>query len=349
MIVFLMLLTLGSSGEEWYKVNSLGQTLRAIPWYQQKDYEWVLKREVKEFADTLHLYKNGTAVERRERELYGNNTVKHLSIYKNEVLVEEEFYDPLGKLLRSIYSDETGMLEELEYQYREKSLVKVFSRKDGNLLYTDEFFRTPDQRLRRVIRTDTDGEKSYYQWIYGPDGLLGEWTDAKNLQALRIYTPEGKLVLRDDLKDYISLGRREWNFQDPQGKSTEILGPVEKAEYLYDAQGRVIRKEIYVKDLWTGTQQWTYQDDVVVREERFLVGKRESWDFTRDENGNIRQEIYSVNGEKVTLTTYEKNLPVQEEIFSQGKKILEVEYSNGVKTKETYYSDDKILRIRELD
>lgn len=347
---WLLLLALGSAGEEWYLVNSLGQPLRSLPWFLVGDQEWVVRRDRKVLGDQLFLYHKGRLVERRERAFWEGGGLRQLSVFRNDLPAEEEYYDPLGKLIRTVNYLQGNPSEEQEYLYREDALVKVTTRDpQGLVVHTDEFFRNPDGRLRRVVRTLADGTKSFSQWTYGTGGLVGEWTDSQGRQSLRYLDASGRLKVKEDFLAGASLGRQEWGIDGDVPVLKEKAPGDLRSQGVTDSRGRLIRRDNYVKDVWISAETWTWEDDRLVREERIRPGRREVWTYEHTPEGELLTETLEVNGKKDHVLRFEGGSPVKEEIFDQqGELVLEAEYTDGKKVRETYYRSGEVIRTREI-
>ena len=267
-------------------------------------------------------------------------------------LVWQVTYEASGLPVTETSFDNGALEQRATLEFRNRTLSRRFVvDAKGILVYTDTLSHWPDGSLRRLERDGPQGPLAQVAWAYGPSGDL-EFLWSADEEALargehrewssRGATTEEALVagtqrLLTRVTEALEAGRS-------QETRTDLLADRVETRWL-DARGRVTEEKVTVKGVVTQTRAWSYDSldkilSLVVEE----GGKRQNWTYVyandgtvlgslRDNGVLVREELV-LDGEKLSVSLYDKGDLFLVETWANGKKVKEVYYQRGVVIRE---------------
>jgi len=334
-------------GEEFWRSNAMGIPLQPIGWYRQKEHEWVLRREVQGDADTIVLMQNGSEQERWERFLYPSSGLpRRVTHLKNGMKESVQLFDALGRMTQEQWYKDEAMYQFYEFNYQGVHLTEEKLMDDqGRVIYTDTYRRTPQGRLRELVRSFPDS-KLLTRWIHSPNGTVEEWHIDGERTTRRQFTSHGEmsgdlLYLNKTLVD-----SKRWVYQERALVTFRETDHIKEETYKrsYNSKGQLVLEEVFLKGKYAGESRWEYnKDGKETRRLRIAKGLREEWTSEYSENSLSRVE-YRIDGVPSRETFYLKESGKQDVFYWQGEKAVEVYYEGEEKVREIYYSEGKPVR-----
>lgn len=337
----------------WYASDPLGFAYREIGWYRTSDFEWTLHRDFKTGVprDILTLYHKGEMVQKQERSLYADGTPRTVLTLREGDRQSFLSLDAQGKAVQETLYEKGAEKYRLEYLYRGWDLIQLITRNAaGDSLWTDVFSRTPQGRLRRVVRTFADGSSTESAWVYGSSGLVLEWTREGKTEKSYRYNADGLLTVQQLVEEGKLASTRTWVWKDKVLESFSEVIPDQDNEtrQTLGVNGLVAKEEILYKGDVVATTVYSYDDKKkLLSRDRSRGTIQEHWELTYSPDGQQTGETYKVNGQLDTVSTLKDGDLVLEELYYDGEKVLEVEYAKGEKVKERFFRDGKVLRERD--
>jgi len=315
---------------------------------------WMLRIEPRKDGETRTLFHDGREDSVRLIEFDGNGHAVKVTEQRGGQSIWEVTYDGRSGLPVTETTFQDSQPSEISHlEYSQRILVgRRVENASGQPLYTDTLEHWPDGTLRRLERDDKNGPQADAAWSYdAPRHLSGAWaidSDGRSRGEHREWTygPGKTEETFFDGADVVSTRLVE-ALED--GKSKETLtdrasSRVEKK--LIDAQGRTVEAIVSVKGEVQQLLRWTYDlkgriteatvDSTVSRDVSSYIYRDDGTAlarFTRD--GVVVREETQKNGEKTSVS-----------LFDRGNLFLVETWAGGKKIKETYYRKGAVVRER---
>jgi hypothetical protein len=336
----------------WRQSDTLGNDLGSV---ESKSHQkgWILRVEFRGQGEERTLFHDGREDSVRLVERDPSGRVVRIHDSRGGQAVGEVIYDPgtgLPATEISFRDNQPSETAQLEFEHR--LLVRRTVRDGhGDLLYTDRLAHWPDGTLRRLERDGPSGALAEVAWSYGAGGLAGAWAAdpeerEKGEHKEWVYSANRT---EETLVSGASLVSTKVTERLDSGASREVQtdflsSQVEKR--LQDPQGRTVEDVVLVKGKVTEVSHWSYDSQGRLIESSVdSEGSRETWSYAYRNDGTtisrlardgvlVREEILR-DGEKVSVSVYDR-----------GELFLVETWTGGKKVKESYYSKGSIVRER---
>jgi len=335
---------------EWYRSNALGALLEETQWFRREEWEWVVQKKARENGDTLILYQNNVALETRIRDFDEEKRVRKVKVIRKNQTRELYDLDETGMITREEFWVEGRKTGEVRYVYENGVLLgRQFRGINNRLEWTDEIFRTPTGRIRRVVRTGNQGAREWNTWSWGTRGL-GTESGLQGVERFFSAYEPGGLVRRRELSIGNELTQVS-EFQYLEGvvvrRVDQIVPEGFQETRRFDGEGRLILLEIRRNSRLSAQERRTYTSDLLSQIERVSGGVRELRSLTYNEKNELIKEEIRQNEVLQGILMYEDEKLVLEEVYLDGRKVILILWENGEKVEETYFDSSGNSRVRD--
>jgi len=351
-LLFCFGVSCGASAQvQWRLSDALGTDRGQAP--GGKTSGWVLKVEPRPQGERRILLQDGVVQSEKLVDLDRAGRVVRIRDLRGGLPVWEVTYDAeAGQPTTETAFEDGHPTEVATLEFRQRVLYRrTVKDADGTLLYVDTLERWPDGVLRRLERDGPEGSLAESAWSYSPGGSLArawmvdEQTKAEGGHRETVYTPgkteetlgSSTATLVTRVTERLESGGSRETTTDPTAQKVQ--------KRLFDAQGRLVQEVTAVKDVVTQTRRWLFDEKGrVVEASTESAGPRELWTYAYQDNtsvarltrgGTLVREEVTQDGEKVSVS-----------LFDRGSLFLEETWTGGKKTKETYYQKGAAVRER---
>jgi len=334
---------------EWYRSNSLGALIDRIEWFRKGDWEWVAQRIVKTSGDQINLYQNGKMFELRIRDFDAEGRIRKVRIIRSNQTRDAFELDEKGNIVLEEFWLENRLRGRIEYIYQQQVLVqrKLYGA-NARLVYTDEIMRTPEGRIRRVIRR-YGNQLEWHSWNWGSDGLGSEIGKEGEQSFFSAYGAANQvrrreLILQNSL---FQISEFEWKNDRLLRRRDRILPTNSDERRLFDEKGNTILLEIRQNERLIAQERFWYENDRVVQKQRISKDSIQTNLYTYDNQGKLVKEEVINNNNLEAVFYYEEEKLVKEEFYLMGRLVVQTTWENGVKVLETFFDVNGQTRTRD--
>lgn len=332
---FFLILSLPLYGEiTYYNSNKSGMVLGPISYSNAGEF-YVSKDEDIDKWSQLFIFFQNKNITKSRTEFYTANfnelikieflddNSKIIELYSNNLLVKSEKYE-----------DDILKYEEA-YDYNNKrELIKVENlNSDGEIIYTENFYRNQDGSLRKLLKSSSGGY--YNHWFYKNGIIIETWLVEDDIATRTKYDNEGKVlaVIRYDGEEIVSVEDLTYsdlgNLKLSIKKSGSIL-----LEKKYDLDGNITENRLLDNDILLRKTMYVYRDNLLFKETIIGHGKREEFVYERDNSDDISSILYYINSVLKKI----------EYIDSEDSEIFEYYRDDQIYLKEYYFQGERIKR-----
>jgi hypothetical protein len=220
----------------------------------------------------------------------------------------------------------------------------------GDLLYEDRLWHWPDGSLRRLERDGPQGPLAEAAWSYGASGQLVEaWSvdeDARtrgehretlySLDRTEETLANAAAVLASRVSEALEVGTRETR--------TDAAG--RKEVRTTDAKGRTTNQVVSIKDVVVETTHWVFDAQGRLTETSVdSAGPREVWTYAYQANGVVVGTL-TRDGVLAREETVQDGDKTSVSLYDRGDLFLVETWDRGKRVKETYYQKGQVVRER---
>ncbi len=325
----------------YFRSNSLGMPLEAIPVYQSDEYEYVLERSKDD----------GEIVER----LYRDDVLLRTAVYQVKgSSVYGRFYEG-DELQRETIEMDDRLIEEIIYEEIGRS-VRKYGWQDGNLEYIETilpdgtaekriYLRDESGRLLEIIEekaSPTDSSAvSGFRYHHGRNGVSQWHVDASGCMHFIYRDLEGARRIREKYCGGQLIAKRE-ELAVEDGTEITVTRPGDEfiSRALHDTEGNMLSRTIREENRRI-TEEYGYQNDLLVKK-------------TVRTGGSVQVTEYayrSTEGEEAELSgteEYEDGLLSRKTEYSENGRKKIILYRKGKPVVELIYKDEELISRESL-
>ncbi len=335
---------------EWYRSNALGALIERIEWFRVGEWEWTARRSVTDNSDKIDLFQNHRLVETRFRDMDAEGRVRKVRVVRNNRTRDAYELDGEGNLILEEFWSENTFRGRIEYTWDKGALkVRRFVAPNGRLVYTDEIFRTPEGRIRRIVRRYPN-RVEWHSWKWGSDGLGSEIGREGEQTFFSAYGPQNQ-VRRQELSianALFQISEFEWSNNRLRNQRDLIVPRSHEERKFFNERSQITLLEIREKGRLIAQERYLYDKDRVIQKERVTGGDVETRFFSYDAEGKLIREELRRNGVTEAIFSFEEEKLVREEFFMDGKLVVQTVWRDNEKIEETFFDSEGHSRTRNL-
>ncbi len=346
-ILLLILFTLSIpifSETQYYNSNKSGMILEEIN--QNQKNEFYIIKELKEdtWSQIFSFYKEGeikTVTEefytsnyqiltkkividgnKKDIEFYNNRLITKIEKYKNDLLLNSTLYNYNS-------NKQLSGIEQLDV--------------DQTVLYNEYYYRNSDGSLRKIFRSTNEGY--YIHWFYN-DGLVVEsWLVEDNRSTRTKYHLDGSLlnvtVYLDN--EIFSTEKFSYNENGDPDFSKKTSGDVVTLKQ-FNSDGTTYEIRELNNDILVKKTQNIYEDKLLIKEIITGHGKKEEYQYLRDDEDEVNVIIHKINGVLHQKTIIQSEESEIFEYYRDGVIYLKEYYINGERIQKDLFLDGELFK-----
>ncbi len=300
------------------------------------EFEYILKIDKGDDTEYKTLYQSNKKIKKWEiRYLKGKKDVE--IVYENNKSYVT-FYDSVGKIIEErlfIVTKKTERLVEKRiYNYLDGLLDSItFLDSSNRFLYKNQYYRTPEGRLRRIKRIYSDGSLRVSSYTYSRRNMVEEWHGKNESGDLIRYNKNAVITSRENwVKNRLCLREENYLKEDsPVLSITKNYKNNTTTRSQYNESGNIIAKKIFRAGKMIRDIEYIYEEDLIISKIRRSKGLWEKWNYEYFPDGRLLKKEYYKNGELKKITNYETEKNYNEELYMKGKFLMRIYYENDKK------------------
>jgi len=236
-----------------------------------------------------------------------------------------------GLILSEEKAEEGRPVELSQYYYKGGRLESTVFSSGNEILYTEVYKYTADNRLldvRRVYQDGGEGAISSFVFIGGK--IRNYWSDEAGGQSIIKFDNEG-IFFSQIISDENWSETREYG-RDETGRRFELISNEkgEKIRLLYNKSGSLVSSTSYDSEGHQAEQLlYRWDGELLVHLTVKKALSIEKFSYGYDRNGMLLNETYEKNGSIIQETIYYDGENWVEKLYRYGKPILRITYRDG--------------------
>lgn len=335
---------------EWYRSNALGALIERVEWFRANETEWTARLVRRDVEERIDLYRNGRLTETRFRGLDEAGRVRRVRVVRSNRTHDAYELDESGNLVAEEVWVDNRLQGRIEYTWTEGVLTRRRAiGANGRSLYTDEVQRTPEGRIRRIVRRYAD-RVEWHSWKWGSDGLGSEIGKERDQG---FFTAYGRLqqVRRQELYiggSLFQVSDFEWRGDRIRSQRDLVVPRDYEERRTFDERSQPILIEIRQNRRLIAQERRWYQEDRLIQQVRIANGSVETRLYVYDGSGELEREEVQRNGETEAVYHYQAGKLVREEFFLGGRLVVQTRWEDDEKVEEVYFDAQGRSRTRDL-
>jgi hypothetical protein len=286
----------------------------------------------------------------------GNTSEQRIAAAKTETeeregdIVTRRLYDDSGAILEESFFDAKGLYERRIYMRSAGRLRRVEARaSDDSLLGTLDYRYDGLGRLLAVIPTGSMGSGSVGMIASGPTPS-GAWAGDGTSLTVQLLDEQGRQTKVETLAGGKAVERTTYAYAEgdlPVRAEEQDLNAGISVVSDFDAQGKLLVREEFSKGVLSLRTDYRYDSEGRLAEERYRdKGRLVIRSFSYGEKETLEREETRIDGIISEAVEYRGELRIVERYF-EGSLFAVTTYAAGRKTKDEFYADGDLIRVKE--
>lgn len=343
-ILFFMLSISIFTETQYYNSNKSGMILEEINPNQKKEF-YIIKELKEDTWSHIYSYYKDDVIKTVTEEFYTPNyqiLTRKLIIDGNQKDIE--FYN--NRLISNIekYKNDQ-LLSSTIYQYNIDKQLTGIEQQDAEkiVLYKEFYYRNSDGGLRKIFRSTNEGY--YIHWFYNDGFVVESWLIEDNRSTRTKYNLDGSLLIITVYVDDEIYSTEEFSYRKNGILvfSKKISGDI-VTQKLFNSDGTIYEIRELNSDILIRKTQNIYKDKLLIKEIITGHGKKEEYQYIRDDEDEINIILQQINGVLHQKTIIESEESKIFEYYRDGVIYLKEYYTNGERVQKDLFLNGELFK-----